>query len=148
MPSPRPRLAQLYASPQPNEAQALSIFAPDVIYSSPRGDVFVGHQGLSKLMASSRQTARKVQHRLLATPETLPANTMVIDQAVVAAAASSQGGSFGEMADAMSSENGSEQSSKRSLLVLKRREDGMVSSLTEEEGHRRVSHAQEDRGRA
>lgn len=93
----------------------------------------MGHQGLSKLLAS-RSSARKVQHRLLATPETLPANTMVVDQIVAAAPSTAQ--SFGEAASAM---GGEETSTKRSLLVLKRREDGMVSSLTEEEGHRRAT---------
>lgn len=110
----------------------------------PTGDVTVGAQGLRTKFQSSgvslvhlsffslvtfshkyasataNQTRRQVHQRLLTTPDALPARTMCVDQVV--------------------SEDGEPSQSVRSLLVLKRRAaDGLVTSLTEEEGHRRVS---------
>lgn len=119
--------AQLYASAQPNEEAALRVFASDVIYSTPCGDVFVGHQGLKKLLARATSGA-KVHHRLLQTPEILPTNTMVIDQIVVAAGTTGDNQKPSTIGDNV-----------RSLLVLKRRQDGMVSSMSEEAGHRRAT---------
>lgn len=94
------------------------IFANDVIYSGPKGEVFLGHAGLIKLQEQSSE-ARKLQQRLLVTPETLPVGSMVIDQVI---------------------SEGEGEKTKRSLIVLKRRDvDGKVVQWTEEEGHRRVS---------
>ncbi|CAO1617732.1 unnamed protein product [Parajaminaea phylloscopi] len=120
-------LVELYAAEHPSEAKALGVFAPDVIYSTPRGDVFVGHQGLKKLLTRAREGA-KVHHRLLQTPEMLPAQTMVIDQIVVAGTCTEDSENQASVSDNV-----------RTLIVLKRRQDGLVSNMSEEEGHRRAT---------
>lgn len=117
-------------------------FATDVVFSGPKGEVWVGHSGLIKLQEQATIAAattttttmgRKLQHRLLVTPETLPVGSMVIDQ-VISSASSSEGFEV-----AAAGQEGT-QTMRRSLIVLKRRqEDGKVIQWTEEEGHRRVS---------
>lgn len=89
----------------------------------------MGHQGIRKLLAAHGTRSGRVQHRLLMTPETLPTNTMVIDQIVA---------SEPSAADAENANSGAV-STTRSLIVIKRRQDGMISSLSEEEGHRRAT---------
>lgn len=121
-------LTQMYATATPDTSSALSVFARDAIYSSPRGDVFVGHNGLTKLFERRAGISVKIHQRLLTTPDTLPASTMVVDQVAVVPTES----------DGM--ENDASTATTRSLLVLKRRAtDGLVSHLTEEEGHRRAT---------
>lgn len=117
--------SQIYSPTSPTASeQTLRCFAPDVLYSSPKGEVLVGHSGLNKLQASFLGGApRSITHRLLSTPETLPAGSLVVDQIV--------GGQGEEMVAG---------GATRSLIVLKRRAgDGLVCSMSEEEGHRRVS---------
>ncbi|PWN93658.1 hypothetical protein FA10DRAFT_264280 [Acaromyces ingoldii] len=110
-------LSELYAL-QPAET-SFALFAPNVVFTMPTGDVTVGAQGLRGKFQSTG-TRRQVHQRLLTTPDALPARTMCVDQVV--------------------SEDGEPSRSVRSLLVLKRRAaDGLVTSLTEEEGHRRAT---------
>lgn len=103
----------------------MAFFAPNVVFTMPTGDVTVGIQGMQNKFESNRSSVgttkrRQVHQRLLTTPEALPPRTMCIDQIVVE--------------EGQSSETG-----VRSLLVLKRRAaDGLITNLTEEEGHRRV----------
>ncbi|WFD24662.1 hypothetical protein MEQU1_003365 [Malassezia equina] len=87
---------------------AANVVAPDVIYSMPTGEVVVGKDTvLARWLMPSTATLR-----LLETPASLPARAMVIDK--------------------MAPGN------ERSLVVLKRREhDGLISSITEEMGHRK-----------
>lgn len=92
----------------------------------------MGHPGLRRLLAAP-SSSRQVYHRVLVTPQSLPADALVVDQVVVVSQSTAQ---------TVNDENSSAQdqtSSTRSLLVLKRRDGGMVCSLTEEEGHKRVS---------
>ncbi|PWN20828.1 hypothetical protein BCV69DRAFT_283041 [Microstroma glucosiphilum] len=120
-------LVEIYSptSSTPSE-QTLRCFAPDVLYSSPRGEVLVGHSGLNKLQSSFHGSAagRSITHRLLSTPETLPAGSLLVDQIV-------GGHAEGEVLAV---------GAVRSLIVLKRRAgDGLVCSMSEEEGHRRAT---------
>ncbi|CAO1627086.1 unnamed protein product [Sympodiomycopsis kandeliae] len=127
-------LEQLYASASPNQSSFLSIFAPDCIYSSPRGDVFVGHSGLSKLLERPAGIQVKLQQRLLTTPDTLASSTMVIDQVAIISS------EFGTDENNSNSQDLSSNTTTRSLIVLKRRQgDGLVTHFTEEEGHRRAT---------
>lgn len=105
----------------------MAFFAPNVVFTMPTGDVTVGVQGMQSKFESNKRGSqdatrrRQVHQRLLTTPEALPPRTMCVDQIVVE--------------EGQSSETG-----VRSLLVLKRRAaDGLITNLTEEEGHRRVS---------
>ncbi|WFD20980.1 hypothetical protein MCAP1_003235 [Malassezia caprae] len=87
---------------------AAHMFAPDMIYSMPTGEVVVGRDAVLARWSMPQGAVL----RLLETPASLPARAMVLDKVGAGA--------------------------ERSLLVLKRREhDGLVSSLTEEMGHRK-----------
>lgn len=131
---------QMYAATSPNASAAMSVFAKDVIYSSPRGDVFVGHNGLAKLFDREEEASIKLHQRLLTTPETLPANTMVVDQIAVVSSSSGEQGDENDNSMEDDSEDHGRTLTTRSLLVLKRRStDGLVSHITEEEGHRRAT---------
>lgn len=83
-------------------------------------------QSTNVLHRTQGQPHRRVHQRLLETPESLPARTMCIDLLI----------SFHD-------EGTSDQSPARSvryLVVLKRRAvDGLITSFTEEEGHRRAT---------
>lgn len=106
-------LAQIHS--QSDEALA-HVLAPEIIYTAPTGDVIVGKKAVLQRLHTDAAShmGTTPRQRLLQTPESLPPRTMVIDQL---------------------SANGT-----RSLLVLKRRaHDGLVSSLTEEEGHRKAT---------
>lgn len=95
----------------------------------------MGHGGLSKLFDRQQGTNIKLHQRLLTTPETLPANTMVVDQVAIVTAEST-----GDENDSSMESEAGHATTVRSLIVLKRRqEDGLVSHLTEEEGHRRAT---------
>ncbi|PKI85341.1 hypothetical protein MVES1_000137 [Malassezia vespertilionis] len=105
------------------DEQRTSIFAPDVMYTMPNGNVIVGRaQVVQKLRERAvMHPGRTVSQRLLQTPESLPVYAMVVDQVV-------------------SCENEAQLTSGRNLLVLKRRvQDGLVTSITEEEGHRKAT---------
>ena len=87
---------------------AAQVFAPDVIYSMPTGEVVVGKDAVLARWVMPQHASL----RLLETPASLPARTMVLDKAGASA--------------------------ERSLVVLKRREhDGVIASVTEEIGHRK-----------
>jgi hypothetical protein len=85
------------------------------------GNVSVGMAGLQSKVQAMQSGSRQGQSaslRLLATPETLAPRTMCID--LVISCDSNE--------------------STHTLLVVKRKQsDGQVTSITEEEGHRRVS---------
>lgn len=113
-------LLQLYT--QYAEAQ-MAMFAPEVLYTMPNGDVVVGKNAVAdKFRALTNMSpGRTVRQRLLQTPESLPAHAMVVDQMVT---------SNDEM----------QPTNERNLIVLKRREqDGLIVSLTEEAGHRKAT---------
>ena len=113
-------LLQLYTE---CSSQVLAMFAPDVIYSMPNGNVVVGINAVAKQFTSMASTSsnRVVRQRLMHTPESLSSRAMVIDQIV-------------------SNSNDLQPTNERNLIVLKRREhDGLITSLTEEAGHRRAT---------
>lgn len=88
-------------------AELRPLLAADVLYSMPTGEVMVGPDAV----LARWSIAPPAHLRLLDTPLSLPARTMVIDKVV---------------------------GTERSLIVLKRREsDGLISSITEEMGHRK-----------
>jgi hypothetical protein len=120
-------------------------FANEIILTLPNGDVAVGAAAFeAKFRASwtvsghwrgSAYTAshefslqatphRRVQLRLLESPESLAAGTLCVDVVVAA------------MTDA--GEAAQVSKSTRNLVVLKRNAEGRVANMTEEEGHRRV----------
>ena len=101
----------------------MAMFAPEIIYSMPTGSVVVGKAAVADKFRQLTQMnpGRVIRQRLLQTPESLPAGAMVIDQMV-------------SSADEMQPAN------VRNLIVVKRREqDGLITSLTEEEGHRKAT---------
>ncbi|WFD03963.1 hypothetical protein MOBT1_002660 [Malassezia obtusa] len=113
-------LLQLYTA---FSDELMAMFAPEVLYTMPSGDVVVGTNAVAdKFRALSRMNpGRAVRQRLLQTPESLPPHAMVVDQVVTSA-------------DEMQPAN------ERNLIVLKRREqDGLIVSLTEEAGHRKAT---------
>ncbi|WFD00266.1 hypothetical protein MYAM1_003014 [Malassezia yamatoensis] len=113
-------LFQLYTKCTP---QVFAMFAPEVIYTMPNGNVVVGLNAVIKqfTMMAESHSHRLVRQRLLHTPESLSSQAMVIDQTV-------------------SNRNDLQPSNERNLIVLKRREhDGLITSLTEEAGHRRAT---------
>lgn len=68
-------------------------------------------------------TRRSLRQRLLVTPESLPHRTIVLDHML-----------------SLSSDNGATVKNVHSLVVIKRKaQDGKVSALTEEEGHRKAT---------
>ena len=96
-----------------SDARALDTLADEVLYTTPSGDVVVGKSKVAAYFAQHAATRAQcgVAERLLQTPDSLPAGTLVIDQAA----------------------NGI-----HTLVVVKRRAaDGRVASITEEEGHRK-----------
>lgn len=101
----------------------MAMFAPEIIYSMPTGSVVVGKAAVADKfrLLTQMNPGRVIRQRLLQTPESLPAGAMVIDQMV-------------SSADEMQPAN------VRNLIVVKRREqDGLITSLTEEEGHRKAT---------
>ncbi|WFD44231.1 hypothetical protein MPSI1_002897 [Malassezia psittaci] len=113
-------LLQLYTECTP---QVFAMFAPEVIYTMPNGNVLVGLNALAKQFTTIAQSNsnRVVRQRLMQTPESLSSQAMVIDQTV-------------------SNPSDLQPTNERNLIVLKRREqDGLITSLTEEAGHRRAT---------
>lgn len=87
-----------------------SVFTPELIYTAPHGQVVVGKIAAA---AKLRERAQIEAYHLLDTPTMLPSNTLVLDLHMIGGA--------------------------RHLVVLKRRaSDGLVSSITDEEGHRKA----------
>lgn len=83
------------------------VFAPELIYTAPNGQVFVG---IMSVISKLRELAYPDACHLLETPSALPQNVMVMDMHMPTGA--------------------------RHLVVLKRRaKDGLVSTMTNEEGH-------------
>lgn len=111
---------QFYSSTASSSSLPLQIFSPQVVVTRSNGEVHVGIQGLQlRSRAIQGQAIRSTRLRLLATPEALAPRTMCID--LITCAQDANEGS-------------------RTLLVLKRNaKDGLITSVTEEEGHRRVS---------
>jgi hypothetical protein len=95
------------------------VFSPQVVFTMSNGNVAVGIAGLqSKAQSKQEKQRQNVTVRLLSTPETLAPRTMCIDLVTI----------------------WTNNESTRSLLVIKRKQDdGLVTSIVEEEGHRRVS---------
>lgn len=99
-------MKQLYTT---NNYAIADLWAPEIMYTSPTGDVVVGKNAVVTHFAHTNKM-KSVEQRLLQTPELLPARTMVMDQL--------------------------RPDGTRSLLVVKRRAlDGLVTSITEEENH-------------
>lgn len=99
----------------------MDMFAPEVMYTMPNGTVLVGKTAVAEKFRASAATGLVVRQRLLHTPESLPAHAMVIDQTLAPV-------------------DESQMASVRNLLVLKRREsDGRITSLSEEESHRKAT---------
>ncbi|PWN34249.1 uncharacterized protein FA14DRAFT_70531 [Meira miltonrushii] len=104
------------------QSNTLSVFSPHVVFTMPNGDVVVGPNAIEKKFNSNNNQI-KVQQRLLRTPESLPARTMCIDQLIN-----------------VTEQEGNPANSIRNLIVIKRRAtDGLITSITEEEGHRRAT---------
>ncbi|UZJ56040.1 hypothetical protein CBS101457_005360 [Exobasidium rhododendri] len=97
------------------------IFSPQVVFTMSSGDVSVGLTGLegrAKAMKSASTSRPAVTTRILTTPSTLAPRSMCIDMTV----ATHDG------------------TSTRTLLVIKRKaSDGLVTSITEEIGHRKAT---------
>ena len=112
-----PRSTPLYSSAasdvykrQMSDDDLASVFAPELIYTAPDGQVVVGKRAVA---AKLREHTPIEAHHLLETPTMLPSNTVVLDTHTTGGA--------------------------RHLVVMKRRAaDGLVSSITEEEGHRKA----------
>jgi Spo12 family len=105
------------------QSNTISVFSPHVVFTMPNGDVVVGPNAIEKKFSSNINSIKsnRIQQRLLRTPESLPARTMCIDQLIN-----------------ISEEDG--EPSIRNLIVIKRRAtDGLITSMTEEEGHRRAT---------
>ncbi|SPO40922.1 uncharacterized protein PSFLO_06404 [Pseudozyma flocculosa] len=122
-------LHRIYTEAQPDES-AFAIFANEVILTLPTGDVVVGPHGIRTKFAEifAAYPTRTLRQRLLVTPESLPLRTIVLDQML-------------SLYDVDEPEAGQAPvKSIHSLLVLKRKPtDGKVSSLVEEEGHRKAT---------
>ncbi|KAJ1019555.1 hypothetical protein NDA18_006033 [Ustilago nuda] len=117
-------LDQLYTSASPSDA-CLSIFANEAILTLPTGDVVVGPKGIKSKFCDllGPYTQRTLRQRLLVTPESLPPRTIVLDQML-----------------SLSSADSDVVKSVHSLVVIKRKvQDGKISCLTEEEGHRKAT---------
>lgn len=115
---------QLYTSATPSEA-CFSIFANEAILTLPTGDVVVGPNAIKSKFAEmlAPYTQRTLKQRLLVTPESLPHRTIVLDHML-----------------SLSSPASDAVKTIHSLVVLKRKvQDGKISSLTEEEGHRKAT---------
>ncbi|PWY99999.1 hypothetical protein BCV70DRAFT_237224 [Testicularia cyperi] len=116
-------LQELYTSASPSE-HCFAVFANEALLTLPTGDVVVGPNGIrskfNEVLAPYPQ--RTLRQRLLVTPESLPLRTIVLDQY-------------------LSLSNGQETvKTVHSLVVIKRKaQDGKISSLTEEEGHRKAT---------
>lgn len=114
---------QLYTSATPSDA-CFSVFANEAILTLPTGDVVVGPNGIRAKFAEllSSYSQRTLRQRLLVTPESLPHRTMVLDHVLSLSNA------------------GQDIKTVHSLVVLKRKaQDGKISALTEEEGHRKAT---------
>lgn len=87
-----------------------SVFAPELIYTAPDGQVVVGKVAVA---AKLRERTQIEAYYLLETPTMLPSNTVVLDTHTAGGV--------------------------RHLVVMKRRAgDGLVSSITDEESHRKA----------
>ncbi|KAN0062698.1 hypothetical protein ACQY0O_004893 [Thecaphora frezii] len=122
-------LHSIYTSPQPDESH-FAIFANEVLLTLPTGDVVVGPQGIRTKLAEifAPYPTRTLRQRLLVTPESLPLRTIVLDQML-------------SLYESENPEPGQAPvKSIHSLVVLKRKPaDGKISSLIEEEGHRKAT---------
>lgn len=97
----------LMSMPAMSDEDLSKVFAPEIIYTAPNGQVLVGKIAVSAYLRANMQPDSM---NLLETPSLLPPQAMVIDMHMP--------------------------SGKRHLLVLKRRvQDGLVSTMTDEEGH-------------
>lgn len=111
------------------QSNTISAFSPHVVFTLPNGDVIVGPNAIEKKFGEIKKSkSNRIQQRLLRTPESLPARTMCIDQLIIVPEA--------EEEDAISNSI----PNIRNLIVIKRRAtDGLITSITEEEGHRRAT---------
>lgn len=105
------------------QSNTLTVFSPHVVFTMPNGDVVVGPNAIEKKFnGNDKIKSNRIHQRLLRTPESLPARTMCIDQLINL------------------SEEGNPANNIRNLIVIKRRaNDGLITSITEEEGHRRAT---------
>ncbi|KAE8216597.1 hypothetical protein CF327_g281 [Tilletia walkeri] len=104
-----------------------TVFAEDVTYTRPNGSCAVGLEALQQLFVHflQRNPSKQLQQRLLTTPEMFSTSTtIVLDHAMPA------------MPDQSSSDA---ITALQSLVVVRRRaSDGLVVSITEEEGHKKA----------
>ncbi|KAK0541548.1 hypothetical protein OC835_000016 [Tilletia horrida] len=110
---------------EPNDT-TWSVFAEDVTYIRPDGSVAAGISGVQKLIADFelRNPSKQLQQRILTTPEMLSSSTLVLDHAMPA------------MPDQSTSDA---VTALQSLVVVRRRaSDGLVTSVSEEEGHKKA----------
>ncbi|CBQ69231.1 conserved hypothetical protein [Sporisorium reilianum SRZ2] len=115
---------QLYTSATPSD-ECFSLFANEAILTLPTGDVVVGPNGVKSKFAEilAPFPQRTLRQRLLVTPESLPHRTIVLDHML-----------------SLSSDDGQTVKNVHSLVVIKRKaQDGKISSLIEEEGHRKAT---------
>lgn len=110
------------------QSNTISVFSPHVVFTLPNGDVIVGPSSIEKKFNENKKsTSNRIQQRLLLTPESLPARTMCIDQLIIVSESEEEATS-------------NSIPSIRNLIVIKRRAtDGLITSITEEEGHRRAT---------
>ncbi|KAL9933280.1 hypothetical protein V8E36_007998 [Tilletia maclaganii] len=110
---------------EPNET-TWAVFAEDVIFTRPNGSLVSGLSALQDLVAhfQQRNPSKQLQQRILITPAMLSQSTILLDHAMPA------------MPDQSTSDA---VTALQSLVVVRRREtDGLVTSVSEEEGHRKA----------
>lgn len=112
------------------QQSTLNVFSPQAMFTLPTGNVVVGQSAIEKKFKSMNDhviKSNRVQQRLLRTPDSLPARTMCIDQLI-------------NKSEPEADSATSTKPSIRNLIVIKRRAtDGLITSITEEEGHRRAT---------
>ncbi|CAD6884199.1 unnamed protein product [Tilletia controversa] len=104
-----------------------SVFSEEVTYTRPNGTVAIGLAAFRELFAhfQQRNPSKQLQQRILTTPEMFSSSTtIVLDHAMPAMPEQST-------SDAVTA--------LQSLVVVRRRaNDGLVTSITEEEGHKKA----------
>ncbi|KAK0555056.1 hypothetical protein OC846_000203 [Tilletia horrida] len=102
------------------------VFAEEVTYTRPDGSIVTGIQAVRDLVSffDQRNPSKQLQQRILLTPAMLSQSTLVLDHAM----------------PAMPDESTSDAvTALQSLVVVRRRaSDGLVTSISEEEGHKKA----------
>lgn len=93
------------------------MFANEAILTLPTGDVVVGPSAIQNKFAQLAAPQTTLRQRLLVTPESLPLRTIVLDHMLTTG-----------------------DKTTHSLVVIKRKQlDGKISSMVQEEGHRKAT---------